>query len=140
MSDETNDPAETPPPESGAGDGRATRRRVLMLGAVGAASVVSVRPALAATAASVLNCQIPVTADRSSWVALDGSTVRPYTPFAYPPAGKPFSGQDVQDALEGNGNLDGTDYFRSRAYLNYIKKLQRGTSGFTCYASLMTPR
>ena len=134
MSDETNDPAETPPE-----DGRATRRRVLMLGAVGAASVVSVRPALAATAASIINCQIPVTADRS-WVAPDGSTVRPYTPKAYPPSYTPFKGQDVKNALENRGSLPGTDYYKSQAYLNYIKKLQRGTSGFTCYASLMTPR
>lgn len=135
MSDDT-DPAEPTPPA----DARATRRRVLMLGATGAAAVVSIRPALAATAASVLNCKIPVPADKSQWVALDGSVVKPYTPFAYPPASQPFSGEDVKDALAGNGNLDGADYFRSRAYLNYIKKLQRGTSGFTCYASLMTPR
>lgn len=138
MSDET-DPAETAPADS-AGDGVATRRRVLMLGASGAAAVVSIRPALAQTAASVLNCQIPVPADRTQWVAADGSTVRQGTLGAYPGASAPFRGEDVRAALANGGTLPGTDYFRSRAYLNYIRKLQRGTSGFTCYASLQMPR
>lgn len=133
MSDQT-DPADTPP------EGAATRRRVLMLGAAGAAAVVSIRPALAQTAGSVLNCQIPVPADRSQWVALDGTTVRQGTLFAYPPASQPFKGEAVRAALASNGTLPGTDYYRSRAYLNYIRKLQRGTSGFTCYASLQMPR
>lgn len=135
MSDET-DPAETPSSDPA----RETRRRVLMLGASGAAAVLSIRPALASTVTSVLNCQIPVPADRSQWVAADGSTVRPYTPFAYPPAAQPFRGEDVKTALASNGSLPGADYYRSRAYLNYIRKLQRGTSGFTCYASLQVPR
>ena len=39
-----------------------TRRTVLALGAVAASTVVSIRPALAQTAGSVLNCQIPVPA------------------------------------------------------------------------------
>lgn len=135
MSDEI-DPSETPPVEAG----RETRRRVLMLGATGAAAVVSIRPALASTVTSVLNCQIPVPADRSQWVAADGSTVRPYTPKAYPPAAQPYRGEDVRTALLNHGSLPGTDYYRSQAYLNYVRKLQRGTSGFTCYASLQAPR
>ena len=37
-----------------------TSRRALMLGAVGASAIVSIRPALAQTAASVVTCAIPV--------------------------------------------------------------------------------
>ena len=29
---------------------------------------------------------------------------------------------------------------QSRAYINYIRRLQQGQSGFTCYASLQSPR
>ena len=58
----------------------------------------------------------------------------------YPGAGAPFRGEDVRRAMAGGGTLPGTDYYRSRAYLNYIRKLQRGQGGFTCYASLQMPR
>jgi len=131
MSDDS-DPTEAPPAPA--------RRRALMLGAAGAAAVVSIRPALAQTAASVLTCTIPVPADKTQWVALDGSTVRAGTPFAYPGAATPLRGEDVRRAMASGGTLPGTDYFRSRAYLNYIRRLQRGTAGFTCYASLQMPR
>ena len=133
MSDET-DPADTQDANV------ATRRRVLMLGATGAAAVVSIRPALASTVGSVMNCQIPVPADRTQWVAADGSTARAGTLGAFPGAGTPFRGEDVRRAMAGGGTLPGTDYYRSRAYLNYIRKLQRGQGGFTCYASLQMPR
>jgi hypothetical protein len=36
--------------------------------------------------------------------------------------------------------LPGTDADSSRAYTNYIRRLQSGTSGFTCFASLQMPR
>ena len=38
------------------------------------------------------------------------------------------------------GSLPGTSYEQSRAYTNYIRRLQSGTSGFTCFASLQMPR
>ena len=41
-------------------NGIVTRRRALMMGAVTASAVVSIKPALAQTAGSVLNCEIPV--------------------------------------------------------------------------------
>ena len=78
--------------------------------------------------------------DKSQWVALNGSTVRAGTPFAFPGAAAPLRGEDVRRAMAGGGTLPGTDYFRSRAYLDYIRRLQRGTAGFTCYASLQVPR
>lgn len=118
-----------------------TRRRVLALGAVGASAVVSIRPALAQTTGSVLNCEIPVP-DRGragGHVAPDGKVVAPGTQGAFPPASRPFVGEEVRRAMNG-GTLPGTDYERSRAYMNYIRRLQRGTSGFTCFASLQMPR
>ncbi|SUJ17048.1 Uncharacterised protein [Sphingomonas paucimobilis] len=35
--------------------------------------------------------------------------------------------------------LPNTNYFSNQAYLNYIRRLQRGQGGFTCYASLQMP-
>ena len=37
-------------------------------------------------------------------------------------------------------HLPGTTYESNRAYLNYIRRLQRGQGGFTCFASLQMPR
>ena len=119
----------------------ATRRRALMLGATGAVAVVSIRPALAQTAASVAHCEIPVPdAGRAgSYVAADGSLVPAGTTGAFPGPGHPLKGEDVKNALAG-GQLPGTTADQSRAYTNYIRKLQSGTSGFTCFASLQMPR
>ncbi|WP_242137468.1 MULTISPECIES: hypothetical protein [unclassified Sphingomonas] len=119
----------------------ATRRRALMLGAVSAAAVVSIRPALAATVASISTCEIPVPdAGRAgSYIAADGSTVPAGTQGAFAPPGRPFKGEDVRTALAG-GQLPGTNSSQSRAYTNYIRRLQSGTSGFTCFASLQMPR
>lgn len=113
-----------------------------MLGAVSASAIVSIRPALAQTAASVLTCEIPVPdpARASQYVAADGSLVAPGTAGAFPGAGTPFKGEDVRRALAGGGTLPGVEYERSQAYLQYIRRLQQGTSGFTCFASLQMPR
>ncbi|MGC4251192.1 MAG: hypothetical protein QM605_06875, partial [Sphingobium sp.] len=46
--------------EGTADEAVASRRQLLMGGAVAASAIVSIRPALANTAASVLNCTIPV--------------------------------------------------------------------------------
>jgi hypothetical protein len=117
-----------------------SRRQVLRLGAVGAVAAVSVRPALAQTAASVLTCQIPVPDGprAGQYVAADGKLVAPQTPGAFP-GGRSFAGEDVKRALAGR-RLPGTSYEQNQAYLNYIRRLQHGTSGFTCYASLQMPR
>ena len=110
------------------------RRAVLMAGgAVAAASVITIRPALAQTTGSVLTCDIPV----CMAVGPDGSPVRPDTPGAAPP--RVFRGQDVKGALAGR-SLPGTTAEQSDAYLNYIRRLQRGDAGFTCFASLQNPR
>ena len=135
MSDDTD-------PESNGERPVSSRRRVLMLGAVGAASIVSIRPALAQTAASVLNCEIPVPdpANRGRYVAADGTLVAPGTSGSYAPAWRPFKGEEVKRAINSGGQLPYTDSDRSRAYLNYIRRLQRGQGGFTCFASLQMPR
>lgn len=119
----------------------ASRRQLLMGGAVAGAAILSVRPALANTAASVLNCTIPVPDQgrASNYIAPDGNLVPAGTQGAYPGAGRPFSGEQVKQAMQG-GRLPGTSYEQNQAYLNYIRRLQRGTSGFTCYASLQMPR
>lgn len=128
-----------------ANDGQAegaTRRRLLLGGgAVAASAIVSIRPALAQTAASVLHCQIPVPdpARSAQHVAADGSLVPAGTQGAFPGSSRPFTGEEVKAALRGR-TLPGTSYEQNRAYLNYIRRLQGGTSGFTCYASLQMPR
>jgi len=124
-----------------AGEPDATRRQALMLGAVAASAVVSIRPALAQSAGSVLNCEIPVPdAGRAGqYIAADGQLVPPDTPGAFPPSPRPFKGEEVRAAMQGR-SLPGTDPQRSQAYTNYIRRLQHGQSGFTCYASLQNPR
>ena len=125
---------DAPPPDSSA----PSRRRLLKLGAAGASVVVSIRPALAQTAGSVLTCQIPVPAGGGA-VAKDGSVVPAGTKDAFPPAARPFSGEEVKRAL-GGYQLPGTTYESNQAYLKYIRRLQRGQGGFTCFASLQMPR
>ncbi|MFL9842444.1 hypothetical protein ABS767_15850 [Sphingomonas sp. ST-64] len=126
--------ADTTPPKG-------PSRRALMLGAASASAIVSIKPALAQSAGSVLNCEIPVPdAGRAgNYIAADGSLVPAGTQGAFPPAGRAFKGEEVKQALSG-ANLPGTTYDQSRAYTNYIRRLQRGTSGFTCFASLQMPR
>ncbi len=118
-----------------------TTRRALMLGAAAASAVVTVRPALAQTAGSVLNCQIPVPGPHGTGMNIDayGKLVTPDTPGSFTATGQKFTGQQVKNALSG-ARLPGTTYDQSRAYVNYIKRLQAGQSGFTCYASLQMPR
>jgi len=112
-----------------------------MLGAATASAIVSIRPALAQTSASVMHCEIPVPdpGRAGSYIAPDGTLVPAGTPGAFPGPGRPFKAQDVKNALNG-GTLPGADYERSRAYTNYIRRLQSGTAGFTCFASLQMPR
>ena len=121
----------------------ATRRRALLtFGALGASAVVTIRPALASTAGSVLNCQIPVPdASRAGqYIAADGSLVPPGTQGAYPPAPRPLKGEEVRRMLRGGPSPAGMDPNQARAYVKYIRRLQQGQSGFTCFASLQMPR
>jgi len=130
-------------PGAGPSAGNARRRLLLGGGLAAASAVVSIRPALANTAASVLNCQIPVpdpAKGMGQMIAPDGKLVPKGTKGAFPASSKPFTGEEVKAALRGGRSLPGTSYEQNRAYLNYIRRLQNGTSGFTCYASLQMPR
>ncbi len=123
------------------GEGVATRRRVLKLGAVGAGAIVSIRPALAQTAGSVMNCQIavPDTGRAGSYIAANGTLVPSGTQGAFAPSPRPFKAEEIKRALNG-AQLPGTTWESNRAYVNYIRRLQRGQGGFTCFASLQMPR
>lgn len=122
-------------------DAKPTRRRALMLGAATASVVISIRPALAQTQASVMKCEIPVPdpGRAGQYIAADGSVVPAGTKGAYPGPARPFQAEEVRTALKG-GTLPGTTYEQSRAYTAYIRRLQHGTTGFTCFASLQMPR
>lgn len=117
-----------------------SRRQVLRIGALTAGAVLTVRPAVAQAAASVMNCQIPVPdiPKASEAIGADGAIVPAGTAGSFP-GGRNFTGEQVKAALKG-GSLPGTTYEQNRAYLNYIRRLQAGRSGFTCYASLQMPR
>ena len=119
-----------------------SRRVVLALGAAAASTVVTIRPALAQTAGSVLTCEIPVPAPEAGgqYIAPDGSLVAPGTPGAFAPAPRPLKGEEVKLLLNGGRPPAGVDAETSQAYANYIRRLQSGMSGFTCYASLQMPR
>ena len=119
-----------------------TRRTVLAFGAAAASTVVTIRPALAQTAGSVLNCEIPVPAPETGgdYIAADGTLVAPGTPGSYPPAPRPITGEEAKLLLNGGPTPAGLDSEASQAYANYIRRLQAGMSGFTCYASLQMPR
>ena len=115
-----------------------TRRTMLALGAVAASTVVTVRPAFAQTAVSVLNCEIPVPSPQmgGQHIAADGTLVAPGTPGAVPPAARPLTGEEVRVMLQSGSTPPGMDPQAAQAYANYIRRLQSGMSGFTCYASL----
>jgi hypothetical protein len=118
-----------------------SRRMVLVMGAAAASTVVTIRPALAQTAGSVLNCEIPVPGPHAagSYIAPDGSTVASMTPGAIPPLARPLRGEEAKLLLRGSVP-PGINPTSAQAYANYIRRLQSGMSGFTCYASLQMPR
>ena len=124
------------------GEGVPTRRTVLALGAAAASTVVTIRPALAQTAGSVMNCEIPIPSPQAAGqhIAADGSLVAPGTPGSFPPLGRPLKGEEVKIMLRGGPSPAGVDSQAAQAYANYIRRLQAGMSGFTCYASLQMPR
>ena len=71
-----------------------SRRALLRLGALGGAAIVTIRPAVAQAATSVLTCQIPVPDSRRAgqFIAADGAVVPPGTAGAFAPPGAPLRG------------------------------------------------
>lgn len=128
-------------PDQGAEKTASPRRRALILGAAGASAIISIRPALAQTATSVLVCEVPVPDPNRAgmFIATNGDVVPSGTKGAFAGATTPFKAADVRTALNG-GTLPGTTYEQSKAYTAYIRRLQTGTAGFTCFASLQMPR
>ena len=132
--------------QDGGGDGsdgsrmRDARRNLLRLGALGTVAVVTIRPALAQAATSVITCQVPVPDPGrvGNHIAADGSVVPAGTAGAYPGPATPLRGEDVRAALNGR-SFPGAEPAQSQAWTNYIRRLQQGQSGFTCYASLQMP-
>ncbi|MEI4507771.1 hypothetical protein WBQ88_10390 [Sphingopyxis sp. CCNWLW253] len=118
-----------------------SRRRMLALGAVGVSAALTIRPAFAQTAVSVMNCQIPVPGPTGAGKYIDtaGKLVPPGTKGAFPGSVRPFTGEEVKRAFRGQ-TLPGTTYNQSQAYLQYIRRLQAGQSGFTCFASITMTR
>jgi len=127
--------------EGGASAFVPSRRTVLALGAAAASTVVTVRPALAQAAGSALTCEIPVPRPQAagSYIAPDGTLVAPGTPGAAPPLARPLTGEEARVLLRGS-TPPGLSPQSAQAYANYIRRLQAGMSGFTCYASLQMPR
>ena len=118
-----------------------SRRTVLALGAAAASTVITIRPAFAQSAGSVLNCEIPGPGPQAagSHIAADGSLVAPGTPGAVAPLARPLRGEEARALLQG-ATPPGVNPQSAQAYANYIRRLQAGMSGFTCYASLQMPR
>ena len=125
-------------PKKSAADALPTRRTMLALVAVAVSAVGAVGPAVAQALGSVISCEVPVPSRRfaGQYTAADGSVVPPGTPGAVAPAGRPLSGEEVRVMLNGS-TPPGMDPQATQAYANYIRRLQSGMSGFTCYASLM---
>lgn len=118
-----------------------SRRRMLALGAAGVSTALTIRPAFAQTAVSVINCEIPVPGATAAGQYVDGQgqLVPAGTKGAFPGSPRPFTGEEVKRAFRGQ-TLPGTSYEQSQAYLQYIRRLQAGQSGFTCFASIQMPR
>ncbi len=118
-----------------------SRRKMLALGAAGVSAALTIRPAFAQTAVSVMNCEIPVPSPTAAgqYIGRAGKLVPPGTKGAFPGAPRPFTGEEVKRAFRGQ-TLPGTTYNQSQAYLQYIRRLQAGQSGFTCFASITTSR
>ncbi len=142
MSEHVQDDSQAATDVAPGGNAPTRRRALLGLGAIAASTVVTVRPALAQTAGSVLNCQIPVPASEagSQYIAADGTLVAPGTPGSFAPSPRPITGEEAKKLLMSGQTPPGMDSQQAQAYANYIRRLQAGMSGFTCYASLQMPR
>ena len=121
---------------------RPSRRTLLVFGAAAASTVVTIRPALAQTAGSVMACEIPIPGPHAagSFITDDGQVVAAGTPGAHPPLARPLKGEEAKQLLRTGLAPPGVDAQSAQAYANYIRRLQAGMSGFTCYASLQMPR
>lgn len=137
------------PPTSEAGV--ATRRGMLRLGAIAIPAVATMSPAFAqsTTKISLLTCSIPVpdAANVIKWIKADGTLVASRTTGSFPPPASAYAGEAILTLTRPTnmryyGNvldLQNNTYVSTSAFnahVEYIKKLTRGTSGFSCFASV----
>lgn len=135
--------------------GVATRRGLLRLGAIAIPAVATMSPAFAGgtTKVSLLTCSIPVpdTANVAKWIKADGTLVASKTSGSFPPPATAYTGEAIltltrPTTMKYYGNvkdLQNNTYVSSSAFnahVEYIKKLTRGTSGFSCFASVVGRR
>ncbi len=125
--------------------GAATRRNLLRLGALGVPAIATMSPAFAQAQVSILMCQIPVPdgPNVGKWIATNGTLVAPNTANAFPGPSRPYTGQEILMMSRPNIRMtNGVTLTQSafNAHVEYIKKLQRGTQGFTCFASIANRR
>ncbi len=121
-----------------ANGGHATRRTLLRLGAIAVPAVVTLKPAFAATN-SIMNCEIPI----DNWVDAYGDVQAPNTQQAYAPPSRPYLGEEIRTMTPPNITLSNGEPLSSEAFnahVEYIKKMQQGTPGFTCFASIAARR
>ena len=103
-----------------------SRRKLLALGAVGVSAALTIRPAFAQTAVSVMNCQIPVPGPTAAGQYIDtsGKLVPPGTKGAFAGFPRPFTGEEVKRAFRGQ-TLPGTTYNPvSYTHLDVYKRQQ----------------
>ena len=116
----------------------ASRRAVLRLGAVAVPAVVTLKPAFAAST-SVMNCQIPM----DKWVDAYGNVQAAGTKDSFAPPSRPYLGEEIRTMSRPSiSTADGKSLTQEafNAHVEYIKKMQRGTPGFTCFASIAARR
>src|SRR3546814_14504413 len=87
-----------------------------------------------------MNCEIPVpdATAAGQYIDASGKIVPPGAKDAFPGAPRPFTGEEVKRAFRGR-SLPGTTYDQLQAYLQYIRRLQAGPSGFTFFAPIQMP-
>lgn len=114
--------------------GVASRRTVLRLGAIAIPAVVTLKPAYAAVT-SVMTCQIPMT----NWVDSQGNIKAANSSGAFPPPSRAYQGEEILKLQRPNITMTNNQNLTQQAFnahVEYIKKMQRGTAGFTCWASI----
>ncbi len=121
--------------------GAATRRAMLRLGAVALPAALTVKPALAQTLTSTINCTIPIP-DR---ITDDGDfdLERGESIYYAPPSGDGYTGQQIKDYNPDLGtpvplNADSPAQFK--AHYNYVTTNLNNRDGMTCFVSILNSR
>ncbi len=132
----------------------ASRRQLLKLGALAAPAVITLNsaPAMAQAVSSTLMCEVPFPERGQERLCRDGATCYP---GGYVDGQGYVCGQDAEfkPSTHGGGSIDyagqtfngnqivnqlAPNRFSNpqKAYYNYVKKLQQGEYGYSCFTSL----